>query len=165
MRVRFTPSARVQFLEALEYIRRDNRSAAAGFRKKAERILGRLEDHPLSGRVIPEFPELPYREIIIAPYRFFYRIDGKTVWVVAVMHGARDIEKWLKPARRQGYQGTRRHRISEGLVPRRGARRRHRRLRLAGPEPPLRLRRGRPGGPLQARFLDDQPGCAEGRNL
>jgi plasmid stabilization system protein ParE len=38
--------------------------------------------------VLPEFPELPYRELIATTYRFFYRIDGKTVWIVAVWHGA-----------------------------------------------------------------------------
>jgi len=50
--------------------------------------LRRLEKFPESGRVILEFPELPHRELIVAPYRFFYRVKGKTVWVVAVWHGA-----------------------------------------------------------------------------
>ena len=88
MKVRFTPSARVQFLSALAYIRRDKPSAAIGFRNKTEKILRRLEDFPESGRIIPEFPELPYREVIISPYRFFYKIKADTVWIVAVWHGA-----------------------------------------------------------------------------
>ena len=71
MKVRFTPSARTQFLSALSYIRRDKPSAAANFRDRTEKILRRLEDLPESGRIIPEFPELPYREVIISPYRFF----------------------------------------------------------------------------------------------
>jgi plasmid stabilization system protein ParE len=37
---------------------------------------------------MPEFPELPYREVIISPYRFFYRVKGEIVWIVAVWHGA-----------------------------------------------------------------------------
>lgn len=88
MRIQFTPSARLQFLSALSYIRRDNPPAAIRFRKKAESVLRRLEKFPESGRVIPEFPELPYRELIVAPYRFFYRLEGVTVWIVAVWHGA-----------------------------------------------------------------------------
>lgn len=92
MRVRFTPSARLQFLGALEYIRRDDRSAAEKFRKKAEKILSRLESYPESGRLIPEFPELPHREVIVSPYRFFYRIEKKTVWILAVWHGAQNLE-------------------------------------------------------------------------
>jgi len=57
-------------------------------RKRAEKILRRLEKFPKSGRVIPEFPELPYREVIAPPYRFFYRVEGETVWIVAVWHSA-----------------------------------------------------------------------------
>lgn len=89
MKVRLTPSARAQFLSALTFIRQDNPPAATRFRKRAESALRRLEKFPESGRVIPEFPDLPHRELIIAPYRFFYRVKGKTVWVVAVWHGAR----------------------------------------------------------------------------
>lgn len=63
--------------------------AARRFRERAERILRRLEKHPESGRRIPEFPDLPYREVIITPYRFFYRVSGDVAWIVAVWHGAR----------------------------------------------------------------------------
>lgn len=70
------------------YIRRDDPGAARQFRQRAEQILRRLGQFPGSGRAIPEFPELPYREVIIAPYRFFYRTGQNTVWVVGVWHGA-----------------------------------------------------------------------------
>ena len=88
MRVKFTPSARAQFFSALSYIRKDKPSAATNLRNRAEKILRRLEDFPESGRIIPEFPELPYREVIISPYRFFYKIKDDVVWIVAVWHGA-----------------------------------------------------------------------------
>ncbi len=88
MKVKFTPSARVQYLEGLEYIRQDSHQAAEKFRAKAELVLRRLEEYPESGRSIPEFPGLPHREVIVRPYRFFYRVAGKTVWIVAVWHGA-----------------------------------------------------------------------------
>lgn len=88
MKVNFTPSAKTQFLSALSYIRKDKPSAAINFRNRAEKVLRRLEDFPESGRIIPEFPELPYREVIISPYRFFYKVKDNVVWVVAVWHGA-----------------------------------------------------------------------------
>ncbi|MCD6585951.1 MAG: type II toxin-antitoxin system RelE/ParE family toxin [Desulfobacteraceae bacterium] len=88
MKVQFTPSARTQFFSALSYIRRDKVSAAINFRNRTEKILRRLEDFPESGRIIPEFPELPYREVIIPPYRFFYKIRVNVVWIVAVWHGS-----------------------------------------------------------------------------
>jgi hypothetical protein len=50
--------------------------------------LRRLEDFPESGRIIPEFPELPHWKVIIPPFRFFYKIKGDVVWIVAVWHGA-----------------------------------------------------------------------------
>ena len=88
MKIVFTPTARHQFLQALAYIRRDNPSAAASFRQNAERVLLRLHDHPESGRTLPEFPDIHFREVIVAPYRFFYRVREDVVWVVAVWHGA-----------------------------------------------------------------------------
>ncbi|MGH7962119.1 MAG: type II toxin-antitoxin system RelE/ParE family toxin [Candidatus Binatia bacterium] len=88
MRVRFTPSARAQFLAAVAYIRQENPTTARQFRRRVERILRRLQRFPNSGRVLPEFPELPYREVIVAPYRFFYRREVETIWVVSVWHGA-----------------------------------------------------------------------------
>ena len=88
MKVEFTPSSKTQFLSALSYIRKDKPSAAINFRKRVEKILRRLEDFPESGRIVPEFPELPYREVIISPYRFFYKIKDDVVWIVAVWHGA-----------------------------------------------------------------------------
>ena len=88
VKILFTPSARSQFLSALTYIRRDNPSAALRFRRRAEAVLKRLGRFPASGRSIPEFPELHHREVIVTPYRFFYRVKGGTVWIVAVWHGA-----------------------------------------------------------------------------
>ena len=43
---------------------------------------------PESGRIIPGFPDLPYRGVVVRLYRFFYRIKGSTVWIVAAWHGA-----------------------------------------------------------------------------
>ena len=88
MRVRFTPAGRNQFLAAIEYIRRENPVDAQRFRARAEEILRRLQRFPDSGRIVPEFPELPYREVIIRPYRFFHRVRDPVVWVVAVWHEA-----------------------------------------------------------------------------
>jgi plasmid stabilization system protein ParE len=58
-----------------------------------EEALRRLEDHPESGRRIPEFPDVPHREVIVRPFRFFYRVEKRTVWIVAAWHGAQRTEK------------------------------------------------------------------------
>ena len=88
MRILFTPNGRRQFLEAIAFINRDKPSAAIDFRRKAEKSLSRLKKFPESGRPLPEFPELSFREVIVTPYRFFYKIKDNDVWIVAVWHGA-----------------------------------------------------------------------------
>ncbi len=93
MRIRFTLSARAAFLEFLAYIRRDDPAAAQRFRQRSEHTLHRLERFPESGRKLPEFPHLPHREVIVRPCRFFYRVQDKTVWIVAVWHSTRDVSR------------------------------------------------------------------------
>jgi toxin ParE1/3/4 len=86
VRVRFTPSARREFLDALDFIRQDSHAAAEGMLSRASQGLVQLRDFPESGRVVPESPDLPYREVLLTPYRFFYRVVDDTVWIVAVWH-------------------------------------------------------------------------------
>ncbi|HXW16053.1 MAG TPA: type II toxin-antitoxin system RelE/ParE family toxin [Terriglobia bacterium] len=88
MKLRFTSSGRTQFLQAVSYIMEDNPEAALRFRKKSERVLRRLTRCPESGRLIPEFPDLPFREVVVPPYRFFHRCEDRTVWVISCWHGA-----------------------------------------------------------------------------
>ena len=75
MKVRFTPSARSQFFAGLEYIKANNPLAALALLARAKKSLRRLSAYPQSGRKIPEFPELSHREVIVPPYRFFYRVE------------------------------------------------------------------------------------------
>lgn len=86
MRVRFTPSARRELLEALEFIEQDSPVAADAMLERSVAGLAQLQDFPESGRVVPEFPDLPYREVLVNPYRFFYLITNDAVWIVAVWH-------------------------------------------------------------------------------
>ena len=51
----------------------------------------RLRMFPESGRHLPEFPQLPHREIIVGNYRVIYRYDSSIgeAKIVAVVHGSR----------------------------------------------------------------------------
>jgi len=89
LRVRFTPAADAELLAVINYISVDSPSAAVAFRDKALHALSRLRDFPDSGRTLPEYPGLPFREVLVAPYRFFYQAKVDAVWIVAVWHGAR----------------------------------------------------------------------------
>jgi len=88
VRTRFTPAGREAFRRIIENIRRNNPQAARGFHERIARALRMLAQFPESGRVIPEFRSLGYREVIVVPYRVFYRIEGETVWIAGIWHGA-----------------------------------------------------------------------------
>lgn len=57
-----------------------------------ERIVAavaRLENYPLSGRVVPEVADQLLREVIHASYRIVYRLRPDVVEILTVFHGAR----------------------------------------------------------------------------
>jgi plasmid stabilization system protein ParE len=63
-------------------------------RVQIERIfksVKRLNSFPESGRKVPEFPHLPYREIIVGSYRCIYRIEQTidSVFIVTIVHSSR----------------------------------------------------------------------------
>jgi toxin ParE1/3/4 len=96
--VRFTPPARAQFLGGIAYIRAERPSAALGFRTRVSDALAVLIDFPDSGRVIPEFPQMAFRETLVDSYRFFYRVEGGTIWVVGAWHDAQIPDEPSLPA-------------------------------------------------------------------
>ena len=52
----------------------------------------RLADHPLSGRVVPEFNVEHLREIIHPPFRIVYRYEKKRVRIVRVWRSERNLK-------------------------------------------------------------------------
>lgn len=81
MKIRFANTAKGSLHSAIDYIYQDNPTAAINFLGRVEKILRRLEKYPDSGRRIPEYPELPYRELLVLPYRLFYKIDDKAIFI------------------------------------------------------------------------------------
>lgn len=76
-----------------EYIALDKPEAARKFVRKVFHAAERLAQFPNSGRVPPEMPDLPYREIVVAPCRIFYRVYEKGITIIYVMRG----EQLLRP--------------------------------------------------------------------
>jgi plasmid stabilization system protein ParE len=82
----------------IDHIARDNTSAALSVLDKLEKTAQSLTVLPMRGRVVPElaaFGSRAYREIIVSPWRILYRISGKTVNVLAVVDGRRNVEDIL----------------------------------------------------------------------
>jgi plasmid stabilization system protein ParE len=86
VRVRFTPQAARQYLDGLRNLRTKHPAGAATVQRRAEAVIERLREHPGAGHAIPEFPDLPHRELPVPPFRFFHRVVVDTVWIVAVRH-------------------------------------------------------------------------------
>jgi len=98
--VRLTRGAEID-LEALYDFVKDNRSA-----EQADVLLDRLlaaietlETFPLRGSVPKELDVLgirEFRQILVEPYRLIYRVGGKTVFVMVIADGRRDMQALLE---------------------------------------------------------------------
>lgn len=91
-RVEWTLRALDDLHEIHDFISRDSPQAAAGLVERIFASTDRLALFPQSGRIVPEFPALPYREIIVSSYRVLYRLENDRVLIAAVVHGRRSLE-------------------------------------------------------------------------
>ena len=73
------------------FIARDSRQYAGIMVRRIRTAVSRLGDFPQRGRVVPEFPDGPYREVLVGQYRVVYHHleDRDMVLVLAVVHGSR----------------------------------------------------------------------------
>lgn len=97
-RVIWAPAAFEDLDEILVAAKDQRAGRGAKLRKKFEAAARKLDRHPERGRVVPELRELGIlflRELILAPWRLVYRIDGRTVHVVTVFDGRRDPAEML----------------------------------------------------------------------
>ena len=90
-RVKITKVAERDIESILEYIRRDNPTAAIRWIKELERQIGSLENLPNQCPIIPEAEELEreYRHLIYGDYRTIFRVQGLKVTIMRVIHGGR----------------------------------------------------------------------------
>ncbi|MEK6581189.1 MAG: type II toxin-antitoxin system RelE/ParE family toxin [Nitrospirota bacterium] len=83
--------------EIVTYIAAENLTAAEALAAKIGKNLSHLSNHPFIGRV-PEEDELTrlgYRYLIVHDYLIFYTIEGQTILIHRIMHGARDYLRLL----------------------------------------------------------------------
>ncbi len=88
IKVRFADAAQDAYVAAIDYLLTHNPFAAERFVTDVDAALERLRRFPESGAIIREDPSGPFRQFFVKPYRFFYRLDGDTVLIVAVWHGS-----------------------------------------------------------------------------
>ncbi|OOP55123.1 MAG: plasmid stabilization protein [Candidatus Brocadia carolinensis] len=82
----------------IEYIARDSPGNASKVFKKIRQKASNLHILPERGRIVQELRDqgiLPYRELIISPWRVIYRISGKNVYVLSILDSRQNIEDIL----------------------------------------------------------------------
>ena len=97
-RVDWAEVAERDLLGIVSYLADRNPAAAVEVLDGLERRAASLRTSPGRGRVIPELARLQvqqYRELIVAPYRLTYRIDGSRVVVLGVFDSRRNLEDVL----------------------------------------------------------------------
>ena len=98
MKVEWSDCAREDLDDLVRYISRDSAFYARLFAEKVVLATRTLKDFPESGRAIPEAEDKALRELIVQGYRVMYRVESGGVFVLAVMHGRRDMGAMaLKP--------------------------------------------------------------------
>jgi plasmid stabilization system protein ParE len=93
-KVRITPVAEKDLAEIYQYIARDNPTAAAKFFKELRKKAQTLKWSPQRCAKIPEKIDVPYeyRHLIVKRYRIIFCILKDTVWVMRIVHGARQLD-------------------------------------------------------------------------
>ncbi|MCH8206353.1 MAG: type II toxin-antitoxin system RelE/ParE family toxin [Chloroflexi bacterium] len=103
-RVEWTESAWNDLEEGANFIRKGSRYYAASFVaeiRDATRSLSLLAER---GRIVPELDEPSVREIFVRSYRLIYQVSAEAVYVLAVVHGARDLPALWERAPRGGIE-------------------------------------------------------------
>ncbi|MDE3035564.1 MAG: type II toxin-antitoxin system RelE/ParE family toxin [Nitrospirota bacterium] len=80
-----------------KYIAMDSPRYAERFAKKLVRAPRTLIEHPMLGRVVPEFEDETLRELIMGSYRIIYEVRGDICYVATVIHASRDLMRHYQP--------------------------------------------------------------------
>ncbi|MBL0933896.1 MAG: type II toxin-antitoxin system RelE/ParE family toxin [Rhizobiaceae bacterium] len=90
MRLLRTPAAERDLIDIWTYIATDNPDAADRLLDAIGDRIAQLLDHPKLGRLRPDIAA-DARFLPIGNYVVLYRLDGQTIEIVRVVHGARDV--------------------------------------------------------------------------
>ena len=90
--VRLLRIAEDDFTEIISYIAAERLTAAEKLAAKIEKNLRLLSQNPYLGRIPKEedLARLQYRYLVVENYLIFYKIEGQTIFVQRILHGARD---------------------------------------------------------------------------
>ncbi len=95
--IRLLKIAEEDFTEIIKFIADDNPTAAEAIANKIEKNLELLSNNPHLGRIPrdEEIRNLGYRYLIVQNYIVFYTIEGRTILIHRILHGARNYKSLL----------------------------------------------------------------------
>jgi addiction module RelE/StbE family toxin len=97
VKVRFSRAAKSDLLSIGDYIAQDSPRRALEFVRALREQALRIGETPLAYPLIARFSAQGVRRRVFADYLILYRIEADVVYVVRILHGARDVESLLAP--------------------------------------------------------------------
>jgi plasmid stabilization system protein ParE len=90
MKVRLSSEARKDLIAIGDYIARDNPLRASTFVAELVWACVELSSTPLGYPIVQRYEAKGIRRRVYGNYHIFYRVTGEQVFVIRVLHGARD---------------------------------------------------------------------------
>jgi addiction module RelE/StbE family toxin len=89
--IRYLPAAEKDLTNILEYIKKDNPSAALKLINEIDETISRLEEFPNMGGIPKDLrlKSLNYRMLIVGNYLVFYTATNNVVEIRRILHGKR----------------------------------------------------------------------------
>ncbi len=97
MKVVFSDAAEADLEDIGDYIAKDNPRRALTFVRELRSVALRLGDMPRVLPLVPRYEHYGIRRRPSGNFLIFYRIEGEQVFIVHILHGARDYESLLFP--------------------------------------------------------------------
>jgi len=101
-RVGWTEAALDDLSATAEYIARDSARYASTFAREAFAASDTLAEFANRGRVVPEFGDQSIREIFLGSHRMVYQVTHERVFIIGLVHGARDLVALWRREKRTG---------------------------------------------------------------
>src|SRR5262245_38250431 len=92
----FTEEAEAQLLDILDYLAGERESAAVRVRDAIDEAIRTLSERPEIGHTREDLTSRPLKFWAVYSYLVVYDPVSRPLTIVAVLHGARDVEQLLK---------------------------------------------------------------------
>ena len=90
-RIRMTKEAERNLAQIRALIALDSKETAKRFVQKLRTAIRSVRRFPEAGSLVPDFDRTDLRETFVGSYRIIYHIKGSDIFIVKVIHGARQL--------------------------------------------------------------------------